>query len=415
MLDQSFNRKNLGKKLEKRDFLKDIHLRNDTYRNDLILKSSEFSKFGVFSEEIFKVKKIKNKPAYELIGIDKNLVLRKANDNLKKIYKVKQNDRDFMIKQLKVAVSEGIEFSLYQLDIKNFYETFNQNHIISEIERNEALSYDTKLFINKFIRAYNNISKEGLPRGISISSTLSEVMMKDFDGKVNNHPNVYYYFRFVDDIIIITNRKEDNKFIKSLQESLPTGLFFHDKKDKKNKLNLNKATKKDELKLAGEFDYLGYNFKILDPLKKDNKNEDGFRIVYLDISNKKINKIKSRLLVSFINFSKNNDFKLLSDRVKFLSSNFKLKDKRTEIDVMSGIFFNYKRVDYSFSKSLKLLDSFLYSCVSSNNICGVKINLTTHQRRIILKYSFRRGFKDKKQINLTPSRQILIQRTWLNV
>ena len=416
MFDQSFNSPNLSRLLEKRDFLKDSQLKNDTYKANLIKNSSEFVKYGIFTEDIFKTKKIKNKPVYELIGVDKNLALRKANENIKKIYNVKQNDRDFMIKQLKVAVSEGIDFSLYKLDIKQFYESFNQLSIISEIENNKIVSYDTKLFVLNLIKSYSKISRIGLPRGLSISATLSEIMMINFDLAVRSHNCVYYYFRFVDDIIIITNKNEGQQFNKELSRMLPKGLVFHnDKSEKKQKISLNKATPQECEIISGEFNYLGYNFKIFNPLKNDKKNADGFRCVYLDISNNKVKKIKSRILRSLINFLSNNDFKLLSDRVKFLTSNFKLKDKRTEIDVMSGIFFNYKRVNYEQSKNLKILDDFLYYCISTNNVCGKNLNLSSNQKRTLFKYSFQRGFKMKKQINLTPSRQILIQRTWIDV
>ncbi len=49
----------------------------------------------------------------------------------------------------------------------------------------------------------------GLPRGVPLSATLSEYSMKRFDRFVSTLPEVYYYARYVDDIVIVTGARED--------------------------------------------------------------------------------------------------------------------------------------------------------------------------------------------------------------
>lgn len=44
--------------------------------------------------------------------------------------------------------------------------------------------------------------ENGLPRGLSISSVMSELYMKYFDLRIRRLEGVYYYARFVDDIVV---------------------------------------------------------------------------------------------------------------------------------------------------------------------------------------------------------------------
>ncbi|HIF9079923.1 TPA: antiviral reverse transcriptase Drt3a [Photobacterium damselae] len=418
MIDQAFSKPALAKCLCKYDFLKYPRLNDDTYKDKVIDGAREFAKYSVLVEDAFSQKTINKKPVYELKGLEKTLVLRRANQNLRRIYKVKQNDRDLIIKQLISALKDGVEYNIYKLDIEKFYESFDHKYLINIIESNRLISYDTKNFILSLIKSFPNVTNKGLPRGISISATISELAMIEFDTKLKEMDCVYFYFRYVDDIIIITDRKEKSNFIQIVESLLPDGLGFH-KKEKRNVLKLNNAsdyrdeTKKNNKAKVKSIEYLGYKFSIYEPIKKLNPYK--YRDIQVDISDSKVKKIKTRILKSFIFYIKNGDFKLLEDRIRFLTSNFRLLDKKKNIYVMSGVFYNYKRVVVETSNAIPDLDRFLRSCIySSQGISGYSLILTTSQKRKLLKNTFERGFKNRKTVKFSPARQSKIQRTWKN-
>lgn len=49
-----------------------------------------------------------------------NLVLRKLHRNIKRIYSVQQADRDTIVKQMKLLLSENVEMRVVRLDIRHF-------------------------------------------------------------------------------------------------------------------------------------------------------------------------------------------------------------------------------------------------------------------------------------------------------
>ena len=358
MFDQAFSKPALAKCLQKHDFLEYPKLADECYKIDIIEREIDFSKLSILTEDSFSRKYLKRKLIFKINGLEKELVLRRANDNLRRIYKVKQNDRDLIIQQLISSLKDGLEYNLYKLDIESFYESFAHDELIKKISNNPLVTYNTKQFVINLLKSFIENNDRGLPRGISISATLSELAMIEFDKYINDLDCVYFYFRYVDDIIIITDRKEERKFVANIEAILPNGLVFH--KGKKRKLlKLNNVILKPESKgdKSKEFDFLGYKFYINHMVDANNAYYK-YRDIHIDIATSKVGKIKTRIIKSFIHYIKTRDFNLLDERVKFLTSNFRLLDKKKNIYVMSGIFYNYKRIEIERSKSISDLDNF---------------------------------------------------------
>ena len=67
------------------------------------------------------------------------------------------------------------------------------------------MSNETKQLLEKI---FNKVQQpNGLPRGLNISATLAELYMKDFDHNIVTTDGVFYYSRFVDDIIIFSYKE----------------------------------------------------------------------------------------------------------------------------------------------------------------------------------------------------------------
>lgn len=96
--------------------------------------------------------------------------------------------------------------------------------------RCKAIKYDIRLttyIIQNPIVALST----GLPRGLGISAVLSELRMKYFDLSLRRVEGVYYYARFVDDIIVFcsSRRSADMVMETAKAELYKLGLTLNDK------------------------------------------------------------------------------------------------------------------------------------------------------------------------------------------
>ena len=214
----------------------------------------------------------------------------------------------------------------------------------------------------------------GMPRELSISSIMFELYLKYLDIEIKRMNGVFYYARFVDDIIIFCNNKvaQDSVWNKIPEMLSPIGL----------KLNNKKSYKWDSFQLNTKLTYLGYTF--LPKGKKD---------VEVLIAEKKINVIKTRITKSFVRYAKDGNFAVLKNRIKFLTGNFTLYNPTTLLPIKVGIFFNYCMA----TSKTELLELDLYyqrilHCKTGRLGSRLATRMSTSQRKELTKYSFVFGF-----------------------
>lgn len=368
------------------------------------------------------------------------LILRKLNDNIKRIYKDEQSNRRLIISQVKTLLSETCPFWVIKTDIKSFYESIDRTKLISKFHDDSILSYQSKFLLKKIFE--NPIIKEstGVPRGMNISSTMSELYMRKFDKYIRTYDSVYYYARFVDDIIVFSNSLKDSlKLISNLNEQLSTlaeGLSINQNKtelfDGKTLENLDIVTgKKIDKKL--KLNYLGYGFskQFLDQklVKKEFKNvrnlkytidpkyssfeyepishvffetiqHKRFSELSVSIAENKIIKIKTRVIKALLDFSKNKNFILLEKRIKFLTGNYSIRKSEDGNSLRAGIYYNYLQVtDKAVFNDLNYY--FRKAIYSKSSNFGIKIGLSSIQKQKLLKYCFLAGFENKTYFEFT--------------
>jgi len=271
---------------------------------------------------------------------------------------------------------------LLKLDIKSFYESIDPGILLGKIKNDLIISKKTvtilqSLFDHKKIKRMN-----GLPRGISVSATLSELYMREIDKTIRSFSGVYFYSRFVDDIVIVCfdNKDEALEELKLLLKQ--NKLFLNDSKQKELKLEGPKNAN------LGAFSYLGYQFKLE---RKEIKNKM-LNEISVYIADVKMIKIQNRIVKVFLDYFKNLDFTLLKNRLKFLTGNCAI-DKNQNGNLMVGNFYNYPELT-DMSNLIKL-DKFLYSLLKKKNgSVGRKIPKVLSNTRInkILSYSFVHGY-----------------------
>ncbi|MCU0402113.1 MAG: RNA-directed DNA polymerase, partial [Algoriphagus sp.] len=226
-MNQSYQRQQLIRLCKKAEYLdygmsiKQLTDSLDKSYEEIAKDSFEFSLKQV--SEYFLTNNLPNK-----------LILRKLNDNIKRIYKDEQANRRIIISQVKTLLSETCPFWVIKTDIKSFYESIDRERLISKFHDDSMLSYQSMFLIKRIFENPLLAGKSGVPRGMNISATMSELYMRKFDRWVRSYDSVYYYARFVDDIIIFSNSLKDSlSLIENLNvklELLAEGLSINHKK-----------------------------------------------------------------------------------------------------------------------------------------------------------------------------------------
>lgn len=384
----------VANKERKEELLKSISVNND-------LKNYTFSTICSkkrSGKKIYCLKKFDRDNYIERLTDD--FVLRRLNQIIKKTYDIQQSDRFCIVKTIQTLLESDSTFYIYKTDINRFYESIDRDNILKNMKDSAILSYTTKSLLKSLFE--NNIFTEpGLPRGINVSASLAEYYMRKFDSGIRNIEGVFFYARYVDDIVIFSTKEINTEVKEQIRMLLPAGLSFNSEKSQTLTF-YDKNTK-----TAQYFDFLGYRFSRYKKAGK-NKAESVF-IVDIVIAPKKMKKIKTKIIKCLLDFRKTKDIKLLQDRLLFLTANYPLKTARQKTSkyekigaLHGGIAYNYPII--SEMSCLKELDTFLYQSIQ----LSYKFGLSYDQKNLLRKYSFVVGFcrHIKRRFKLERLKQI---------
>ncbi len=383
-------------KKQKEELLKNITANNDL--NDYTFSTICSKKRS--GKKIYCLKKF-NRDNY-IDRLTDDFVLRRLNQIIKRTYDIQQGDRFSIVKTIQTLLESNFTFYIYKTDINRFYESIDRNNILKNMKDSALLSYTTKSLLKSLFE--NNIFAEsGLPRGINVSASLAEYYMRKFDSGIRAMEGVFFYARYVDDIIIFSTKIITLDTEKQICDLLPLGLSFNKDKTKTIIFTDSDNDTIDE----PHFDFLGYRFS-----RHKNTGKNKF-IVDIVISHKKIIRIKTKIVHCLLDFRKTNDISLLKDRLLFLTTNYPLKTARQKTSkyekigaLHGGIAYNYPII--SDISCLKELDVFLYQSIHLNN----KFGLSEDQKNLLRKYSFVVGFDRHITRRFKLERVKQIKRCW---
>lgn len=264
------------------------------------------------------------------------LTIRRTNHILKKTFCFRTFSKDEETKQLLNLIKTEQKHSyIFRTDIKSFFKSLPFQLIINDLYQKNFITNTVYSHLNNICKNLTEQGFKGLPRGLPISSSLSEYALLEFDRTIRNIDSCLYYSRYVDDIVVLTANPVDN-----LEEMITNHLPY--------KLTLNKSkTSCKEIGINDYIDFLGYSFNLKD-------------VNQTKISLRKINKIKKRISLTFRSFVKcDSDFDLLLDRLRFLSANSKLKMAGRKKAILVGIRYQYQLCsEEEIRKQLIGLDTF---------------------------------------------------------
>jgi hypothetical protein len=327
-------------------------------------------------------------------GIGKNLAeilaVRLIQRVLKILYEVNMPSRDILVNQIKSLALDSMPKYIIRADVEHFYESVRHDDLLETIHQSPQLSIVVKRILTRLIKDYVDVSgdKKGLPRGIGISAYLSEIYLADIDKKIRRLKDVFYYARYVDDIVLMyaPERNELAKqYLQRLREIFDSrGLALNSKTAELNLLET----------LKGKFEYLGYEFDI-------SPSTRGIRL-----SSRKIKKYRDRIEKSFSDYSKKSLF--IADkaadelfvRCLFLTGNMRLFSRKSNAFI--GIYFSNKYI--TDTAQLYGLDMFYKHKISGLTDLSLK--------RKLLKISFESGFQEKSFRSFDFKRLSEISQGW---
>ncbi len=362
--------------------------------------TSEGYKFSDFGTCVRNGKKV-----FVAANIADDFALRKLNSNLSKVYSIIHADRQSTVRQIITLLSERIPFYVIKRDIKDFFESVNRVSLLESIEKDRILCHQSRQHLSMLLKDDLYFREQGLPRGLGVSATLAELQLQKFDQTVRRIPGVYFYARYVDDIIIFSHRPSTE--VSPIIESaiLSYNLFFNTSSDKKTDTYFDPNSKSGHCSL--DFSYLGYRFISVEASK--------YSIINTRIAAKKINKIKTRLMRAIFQYFKDRRFDLLRDRIKFLTGNYEIKSDKEDRKLMAGIYYNYNLIDQSGEIELKELTNFLQKALTAKSgAFGRKMQslLSPSQRSELQGYCFLAGFSQQITHKLTRQRLAQINTIW---
>jgi hypothetical protein len=410
MFDTTIHAKTLARHLLASDFHNDPTLKDPINRAQLLHRGAQIGANG-YAGLVLKKSRLRGNWVYQFNDLADALVARQITANVRRVTSVKQDDRQFIVQCIKSLCEEGVPFWVHKYDIRKFYESIPVNDLLGRLRMDIAFSGQSSRVLDTLFAELSGQGIQGLPRGLAISATLSEYLMRDFDNKVSGLPGVWFYARFVDDIFIMTSPRGDaSAFDKSVTEVLPNGLVFNEKSDLIEFAGFQKGNNKPDLE--HKFGFLGYSFSVSKAHRDPGRNKI-LRRVEADISENKVKRLKTRVAKSLLEFRATGNYGDLRDRIRLLTSNFSFDDFSTGDRRTSGIFFNYPLVDAGTSESLPVLDVYLRGVIASPSPKNkLRPTLSHAQQRELLRLTFTGGFVKKRFFHFPPARLESLKACW---
>lgn len=411
MLNQSFEIKTLLRLTRRQEIIRFNLGREQSHYENSLSDIAERINSDSFTFSSLIINKHKEKTIFSVDSAEDYYAIKKIAHDLKRLYKVKFSGRDQITEQISAIFHDTSAYSIIKIDISSFFESINFKDTIERLKHDNLLSYRSINILEKLSNLTIS-SHPGLPRGLGVSSILSEIYMESIDNAIKSIDGTYFYARYVDDMIIVThsNTSTLETYKKIINE---TGLSTN---NKSVSLSIPTVIKTYDKRTA-RIEFLGYEYIISNTISNTRK-----RHVNIFISRKKINKIKTRIIQSIQDFRVSKDYKTLESRLRFLSSNYPIESSKynkhlvsdNDIDELrGGIYYNNKYI--TTPERLQELNHFLTSLMfskRSNSIGKTIQSIPIEKRRKLAAMDFKSGFIKKHYHDFSKTELNLICSCW---
>lgn len=416
MYDASFSARSLMYVFRKQDY-RSYDIKNIEEVKARLSQAESYTKSTELSLK-FNIAQTKGRVLYFPKDYETEIIIRKANANIKKILGINPVSRNNIIRHLKEILREGVPYVVGRYDIKRFYDSIKIPDLNRRLDESLTTTYDTRRLISSFLSSHEAVYSSGLPTGISLSATLSELYLREFDRGIKALSWVRYFARYVDDIIIIAEPQTTAQLMESaLISGLPEGLVLNSGTDKKYFCKLER-----DFSGAGpeaDFDYLGYRFKVDKILKRTSDcGTLASRKVTVDISERKVKVRKTRFIYAVRQYLSDANFEDLKNRFRILNSGYVYYDKDKNRYRRTGIMYAYPLIDFP-SSSLGSIEK-LYKTIFTKRhgpICSLLSHspLGRSERKYFLSHSLEKTVREGVHIDLKPTEVARLMECWKHV
>lgn len=291
-----------------------------------------------YSFRPFKQKKVSDNRVVYIPTVRDRIVIQSLNYTLINKFRIQFGSRKDITESIIRKLRDTSEYTILRLDIKMFFDSIPTNKLLHTFKTSNLITFQ-EYHLLKGLLSQQNI---GIPQGLSISSALSEIYLENFDYFLKHiHPQLNYYSRYVDDILLIFNGKISEKEINLIREHISEyayrqfGLELHSSSDKYSLSYF-------DFKNGNVFEYLGYTYS---------KNSS---VLKIDIANKKVKKIQAQITRAFISFSKDKNYNLLYHRIRLLLGSYSFIKRKGKFKINKPPYF------YPIHIKCGLIENYIY-------------------------------------------------------
>lgn len=216
-------------------------------------------RFATYREKLLLKGKGKPPRVISVPTIRDKLVLKFLSELLVKIYpEHKASLPHGIVKQVHELSSTATTDDVFlRLDIKDYYPSIN-HRILLRVLRQKVRQKKLFTLIENAIktptgrRRHDKENVVGIPQGLSVSNILASLYLSDIDAKMRARHDLHY-FRYVDDILILTQNDKAQQIAGELSKSLKSRkkLICH---------KIEEGGKSRISSIQDGMDYLGYHF-----------------------------------------------------------------------------------------------------------------------------------------------------------
>ena len=348
--------------------------------------------------------------------------MKQLQHNLRNTFKVVTANRRHILANIKTFLNSKIPVYIIRTDIDSFFESIPQDKLKNLVLQESLLSPKSRSFVKGVLNEYERIKSKvaslpkgcGVPRGVGISSYLSEIYLRGLDRELSSRREVLYYARYVDDIFIILSGLDSHKTLEDYYKGI-TDLC-----DRKFRLKLKQPATSSKCQLIDlfskdnvpeeVFDYLGYQLRV----KRQSKY--GVTCSFW-MAQCKIDRVKDRIknaIGHFESLSKLNARQAyldLLDSMDYLTGNISLSGVKSGVKV--GLYYSNDLLSEDGVNSLAGLTEFLHSqkVTPYNRLVGGWI-LKARIERMFRQIDFVKCWEEKRFNNFSSERIREIE-SWL--
>ena len=355
------------------------------------------------------VTKIKGHDTFIANDLNAVIISQIIKQELRRSYKIEPSNMDMIIEQIISLIDNPMPKIIIRADICHFFESIPQKSLINKLAEDGFISRRTLKYLKGILFKCNDLTKNdsaiGVPRGLAFSSYLSELYMKTVDAAISKMDGVYFYTRYVDDIIIVADpsKAKMEEYWDNVDALLKNRhLQLHNDSEKKFMAVLCEGT------AHIHFDYLGYRFIY----------ESGS--LFVEMSEKRFTKYQILTDAIFDIYSKCSHYRTGKDgnrkkmrrdalhqlitRIRTLTSNGYLSGRKNYVS--AGIYYSNKYITrYG---QLEYLDKYLASKIDDENSFCPPSNLFNygqgngyaeniqHIRDFLHQFTFSSGFHERR-------------------